>query len=41
MKKEVLIFAKNSQLWCFLGDSKPNNTPYIKNLHLFAVWQAM
>jgi hypothetical protein len=35
-KKEVLIFAKNSQRWCFLGDSKPNNTHYIKkNSHLF------
>jgi hypothetical protein len=31
-EKEVLIFAKNSQPWCFLGDSKPNNTHYIKKL---------
>jgi hypothetical protein len=31
-EKEVLIFAKNSQPWGFLGDSKPNNTHYIKKL---------
>jgi hypothetical protein len=26
------MFAKKSQLWCFLVDSKPNNSHYIKIL---------